>query len=192
MKSKLFVFATAIALAFTSFMGFGSYSNANQPKVISYFSFSETEKWKLGTEMDGLIDGAKHYTFGEGDEIQLNIIHITDNLSKDISENNLKKFVEMQIKSKNTINNLFGLGPSKLVSYEYKANESPKVFNLITTQQIDATESVTVNEKILLFDNYAINTQLRWKNHADRKKVSEAQQSYEKLNVRLNPTTASN
>lgn len=146
------------------------------------YQVPEAAQWSRDKDLQTELIGPEHYYFGKTENIDLNIIPIEDDLLSSLNTRGAEQFVSDIMHGKNSINTMFGADESKLVSKNLSMVGEARVLEIKTTQAIE-TKNFTILEKYYIYQNQAVNFQLRWSEDADPKELKTAQALFAKIST---------
>lgn len=163
-----------LSISFTIFYSFDSL--AENKNTIIKFEKPDSNLWKIENDEDNKDLGPEHYTFKKNEKIELNIVPITDDLFSQIKSKGKKQFIKDTMEGKNLINNLFGVGKSKIISTKWIDSNDKEILELCVQQKIEK-DTIESFEKYFIFPSKALHIEIRYSKDIDNKQIEEAKNS---------------
>lgn len=146
--------------------------------AVMHYKPADADLWLDDSEIDDEGFDHDHMSWADELKIDLNLSRADEDLATDLNTKGKDTLVAEIVKGQNIINDLFGVGETKVLDSHLEREADVSVLTLHTKQTLPDGDYERVAKYYIAMGQY-LQAELRWKTDADSSAVKKARKSFE-------------
>ena len=142
------------------------------------FEPADAGLWEADAEVDDEGFDHDYFVFASEAKIDLNLSRMDEDLSNDLNSKGKDALVADIVKGQNVVNDIFGVGETKVLDSRLERESDVSILTLRTKQQLPDGEYERIAKYYIAKGQY-LQAELRWKTDVDSSAVKKAKKSFE-------------